>query len=258
MSLTMRNMLEAGCHFGHQTRFWNPKMAPFIYGERNRIHIIHLEKTMMMFREALQFVRRVARNHGKILFVGTKRTASALIAEEALRCQMPYVDHRWLGGMLTNFKTVRQSMKRLHDMDDEVAGGLYDRVLKKEALMHARRIRKLRCSLGGISLMNALPEAVFVVDVGHQKIAVAEANKLGIPVVGIVDTNCSPMGIDYVVPGNDDSQRAIRLYTRCVADAVLTGRSQSVQELKDALMDSGNNEKVAAPDGTGVVVEQSH
>ena len=229
MSVTMRQMLEAGVHFGHQTRFWNPKMAPFIFGHRNKIHIVNLEKTLPMFDEALKFVRQLAANKGSILFVGTKRQAREIVAEEAARAGMPYVSQRWLGGMLTNFKTVKQSIKRLKEMEAVLAEA--GRLSKKEALLQEREAEKLRRSLGGISEMNALPDAIFIIDTGYQKGAVTEANKLGIPVIGVVDTNNTPEGIDYVIPGNDDSARAIRLYARGVADAILEGRAQIIQEI---------------------------
>ena len=230
MSITMRQMLEAGVHFGHQTRYWNPKMAPYIFGHRNRIHIINLEKTLPMYLEAVGYVRQLAANKGVVLFVGTKRQAREIIREEAIRCSCPYVDYRWLGGMLTNFKTVKQSVKRLCDLEAMVQDGSLERLPKKEALRLKRELDKLERSLGGIKDMNALPDALFVVDVGYHKIAVSEANKLGIPVVGVVDTNHSPQGIAYVIPGNDDSARAIRLYARGIADAVLEGRSQIIKE----------------------------
>ncbi|TCV90176.1 30S ribosomal protein S2 [Sulfurirhabdus autotrophica] len=231
MSVTMRQMLEAGVHFGHQTRYWNPKMAPFIFGHRNKIHIVNLEKTLPMYQEALKFVRRLASNKGTVLFVGTKRQAQEIINEEATRCNMPYVDHRWLGGMLTNFKTVKQSIKRLHEMQVMMQDGSLDKISKKEGLGLQRELEKLERSLGGIKDMGGIPDAIFVIDVGYQKGTITEANKLGIPVIGVVDTNNSPDGVDYVIPGNDDSSRAIRLYVRGVADAVLEGRSQVVQEI---------------------------
>jgi small subunit ribosomal protein S2 len=231
MSITMRQMLEAGVHFGHQTRYWNPKMAPFIFGHRNKIHIINLETTMMMFQDAMKHVRKLAGNKGTVLFVGTKRQAREIIREEAERCASPYVDYRWLGGMLTNFKTVRQSIKRLKEMQSMVEDGSIERMPKKEALHHQRELAKLERSLGGIRDLESLPDALFVIDVGYQKGAVAEAKKLGIPVLAVVDTNHSPEGITYVIPGNDDSSRAIRLYARGVADAILEGRNQSVQEI---------------------------
>jgi small subunit ribosomal protein S2 len=233
----MRQMLEAGVHFGHQTRFWNPKMAPFIFGHRNKIHIINLEKTLAMYQESLKFARQLAANRGSILFVGTKRQAREIIREEAMRCQMPFVDHRWLGGMLTNFKTVKQSIKRLKEMEQLQQEGGLDRISKKEALGITREMQKLQRSLGGIKDLGALPDALFVIDVGYQKGAVAEANKLGVPVIGVVDTNHTPEGIDYIIPGNDDSSRAIRLYARGMADAVLEGRTQSLEEVAAASRD---------------------
>ena len=231
MSVTMRQMLEAGVHFGHQTRFWNPKMAPFIFGQRNKIHIINLEKSLAMYQDALKFARQLASNKGTILFVGTKRQAREIVREEALRCNSPYVDQRWLGGMLTNFKTVKQSTKRLREMEAMIADGSVERMSKKEALFFQREIEKLLKSMGGIKDMEALPDAVFIIDVGYQKGAVQEAKKLGITVIGVVDTNNSIEGIDYVIPGNDDSSRAIRLYARGVADAILEGRSQIIREI---------------------------
>jgi small subunit ribosomal protein S2 len=230
-------MLEAGVHFGHQTRYWNPKMASYIFGHRNKIHIINLEKTLEMYQEALKFIRRLSSNRGTLLFVGTKRQAREIVREEALRCAMPFVDHRWLGGMLTNFKTVKQSIKRVKEMEQMAQDGTFDRMAKKEALGYQRELEKLNRSLGGIKDLAGLPDALFVIDVGYQKGAVAEANKLGIPVVGVVDTNHSPDGIDYVIPGNDDSSRAIRLYARGVADAVIEGRSQAVEEVVTASRD---------------------
>jgi len=227
----MRQMLEAGVHFGHQTRYWNPKMAPYIFGHRNKIHIINLETTMVMYQEAMKFVRQLSSNKGTVLFVGTKRQAREIIREEAERCGAPFVDYRWLGGMLTNFKTVKQSIKRLKDMELMIQDGSMDRMPKKEALHVQREVTKLQRSLGGIKELNGLPDALFVIDVGYQKGAVAEARKLEIPVIGVVDTNHSPVGISYVIPGNDDSSRAIRLYARGVADSILEGRSQSIQEI---------------------------
>ena len=237
MSTTMRQMLEAGVHFGHQTRYWNPKMAPFIFGHRNKIHIINLEKTMVMYLEAMKFVRQLSSNKGTLLFVGTKRQAREIIREEAERCSAPYVDHRWLGGMLTNFKTVRQSTKRLKDMEAAIADGSVEKMSKKEGLQFQREMAKLQRSLGGIKGLDNRPDALFVIDVGYQKGAVAEAKKLGIPVIGVVDTNHNPDGIAYVIPGNDDSSRAIRLYARGVADAVLEGRNQSLEEVVSASKD---------------------
>src|SRR3979490_1121050 len=237
VSVTMRQMLEAGVHFGHQTRYWNPKMAPYIFGHRNKIHIINLERTLAMYQEALKFARQLAANRGTLLFVGTKRQARDILREEAQRCAMPYVDHRWLGGMLTNFKTVKQSIKRLKEMEQMAQDGSFERISKKEALGLQRELAKLQRSLGGIKELASLPDALFVIDVGYQKGAVAEANKLGVPVVGVVDTNHNPEGIDYVIPGNDDSSRAIRLYARGIADAVLEGRTQSLEEVVAASRD---------------------
>ncbi|MBA3033404.1 MAG: 30S ribosomal protein S2 [Gammaproteobacteria bacterium] len=231
MSTTMRQMLEAGVHFGHQTRFWNPKMAPYIFGHRNKIHIINLEKTLAKFNEATDFIKKMSARKGNVLFVSTKRQAREILAEEARRAGMPYVDERWLGGMLTNFKTVKLSLKRLKDMDQMAEDGAFEKMPKKEALMLQREHVKLQKSLGGIKDMAALPDAIFVIDVGYHKIAVTEAKKLGIPVVGVVDTNHTPIGIDYVIPGNDDSSSAIRLYARGIADAALEGRNQSLNEV---------------------------
>ncbi|ENO82113.1 30S ribosomal protein S2 [Thauera mechernichensis] len=234
MSVTMRQMLEAGVHFGHQTRFWNPRMAPYIFGQRNKIHIVNLEKTMAKYNEAMDFVRKLAANRGNVLFVSTKRQAREIIAEEAGRAGMPFVDERWLGGMLTNFKTVKQSIKRLKEVEAMMEDGSIERLSKREALTVRRELEKLQKSIGGIKDMGGLPDALFVIDVGYHKIAITEAQKLGIPVVAVVDTNHSPDGVDYVIPGNDDSSRAIRLYARGVADAVLQGRSQVLQEIVDA------------------------
>ena len=233
MPVTMREMLEAGVHFGHQTRFWNPKMAPFIYGHRNKIHIINLEKTQPLFEDAMKFVRQLASKRGTILMVGTKRQAREVIAEEARRSGMPFVDQRWLGGMLTNFKTEKGSLKKLKDMQAQVEAGT-EPSIKKEALMFQREIAKLEKDIGGIADMNALPDALFVIDVGYHKIAVAEAKKLGIPIIGIVDSNHSPIGIDYVIPGIDDSAKAVALYARAVADAVLEGKANATQEVAQA------------------------
>ena len=237
MSVTMRQMLEAGVHFGHQTRYWNPKMAPYIFGHRNKIHIINLEKTLALYQEALKFVRQLTANKGTILFVGTKRQAREILHEEAVRCGMPYVDHRWLGGMLTNFKTVKQSIKRLKEMEGMVEDGTLERLSKKEALGIQRELVKLQRSLGGIKDLAGLPDALFIIDVGYHKGAVTEAIKLGIPVVAVIDTNHSPDKIAYVIPGNDDSSGAIRLYARGMADAVLEGRSQAVEEVVAASRD---------------------
>jgi small subunit ribosomal protein S2 len=227
MTVSMRDMLAAGVHFGHQTRFWNPKMAPFIFGARNKIHIVNLEKTLPAFNEALVELRNLASKGKKILFVGTKRAAAKVVAEQASRVGMPYVDQRWLGGMLTNYKTIRQSIKRLQDLEVQAADGTFDLLSKKEALQRTRMMNKLQSSLGGIKNMGGLPDVIFVIDVQHEKIAVTEANKLGIPVVGVVDTNSDPAGVDYVIPGNDDAIRAIRLYVSAVADAVAEGQSNA-------------------------------
>ncbi|MCX7184168.1 MAG: 30S ribosomal protein S2 [Nitrosospira sp.] len=231
MSVTMRQMLEAGVHFGHMTRFWNPKMAPYIFGHRNKIHIINLEKTLAMYQDAIKYARQLSANKGNILFVGTKRQARDIVREEALRCGSPYVDQRWLGGMLTNFKTMKLSVKRLHDMEAMTQDGTLDKLTKKEALDIQRELEKLNRSLGGIKDMKGIPDAMFVIDVGYHKGAITEAKKLGIPVVGVVDTNHDPNGVDYIIPGNDDSSQAIRLYARGMADAVLEGRSQIVHEI---------------------------
>ena len=245
MSVTMREMLEAGVHFGHQTRYWNPKMAPYIFGHRNKIHIVNLEKTMTLYHDALKFVRQLTSNKGSVLFVGTKRQAREIVREEALRCGSPYVDYRWLGGMLTNYKTVKGSIQRLKDMLLMREDGSFEKLSKKEALQYEREITKLERSLGGIKDMNGLPDALFVIDVGYQKGAISEAKKLGIPVIGIVDTNHSPDGVDYVIPGNDDSSRAIKLYARGMADAVLEGRSTSIKEI----VSGGSDEFVEVEDG---------
>jgi small subunit ribosomal protein S2 len=228
----MREMLEAGVHFGHQTRFWNPKMAPFIFGERNKIHIINLEKTMPLAKDALNFLGKVASNKGKVMFVGTKRAASESVKVEAERCGMPFVNHRWLGGMLTNFRTVRASIKRLKELEDMAKNDAYEKIGKKEILQLSREQEKLEKTLGGIKEMNGLPDVLYVIDVGYENIAIQEATKLGIPVVGIVDTNNSPDGIDYIVPGNDDSMRAIKLYTKMAADAILVGKESIAGEIK--------------------------
>ena len=246
MSVTMREMLEAGVHFGHQTRFWNPKMAPYIYGHRNKIHIINLEKTLPKFEEAMKFVRQLASKRGTILMVGTKRQARDVIALEAQRVGQPYVDQRWLGGMLTNFKTVKGSLKKLKDMQATKEVGL-ESLSKKEALMFERELTKLEKDIGGIQDMSALPDAMFVIDVGYHKIAVAEAKKLGIPVIGVVDTNHSPIGIDYIIPGNDDSAKAVALYARAIADAVEEGKANSINDIVQAV--AGGDEFVEVNEG---------
>ena len=235
MSVTMRQMLEAGVHFGHQTRFWNPKMAPFIFGHRNKIHIINLEKTLPMYLDALKFARQLAARRGTILFVGTKRQAGEIVREQAERCGMPYVDQRWLGGMLTNFKTVKTSIKKLKDMQAQVAEGVLEQMSKKEALTFQREMEKLEKSIGGIQDMAALPDALFIIDVGYHKIAIAEARALGIPVIGVVDTNHSPMGVTHIIPGNDDSAKAVALYAQGMADAILEGKNDAVNEVVHAV-----------------------
>jgi small subunit ribosomal protein S2 len=239
MTVSMREMLEAGVHFGHQTRFWNPKMAPYIYGHRNKIHIINLEKTQPLFEDAMKFIRQLSSKRGTILMIGTKRQAREVIALEAQRCGMPYVDQRWLGGMMTNFKTVKGSLKKLKDMQATKDAGM-DQMIKKEALLFDRELIKLEKDIGGIQDMASLPDAMFVIDVGYHKIAVAEAKKLGIPVIGIVDTNHSPIGIDYVIPGNDDSAKAVALYARAVADAVLEGKANATSDVVQAVSASGD------------------
>lgn len=243
MSVTMREMLEAGVHFGHQTRFWNPKMAPYIFGHRNKIHIINLEKSLPLFQEAQKFAKQLAANRGTILMVGTKRQAREILATEAQRAGVPFVDQRWLGGMLTNFKTVKTSIKRLKDMKAQLETGL-ENLSKKEQLTFSREIAKLEKDIGGIQDMAALPDAIFIIDVGFHKIAVAEAKKLGIPLIGVVDTNHSPEGIDYVIPGNDDSAKAVTLYARGIADAIIEGRANAVNEVVKAAASESTDEFV--------------
>jgi len=264
--VSMRQMLEAGVHFGHQTRFWSPKMAPYIFGARNKIHIINLERTLPMFRDALNFLGSVAADRGKILFVGTKRQAGKVVREQAQRCNCPYVDHRWLGGMLTNFKTVKNSIARLVELDEMVSSGATMGLTKKETLMLERERAKLDRSLSGIRDMKGLPDALFVIDVDHERIAVSEARKLGIPVVGVCDTNSSPERIDYLIPGNDDAIRAIRLYLQEAADAVLEARAAAAPVLQgdaddyvevsddpqDSPMDSGVSDEAVAADTVAV------
>ena len=250
MTVSMRDMLEAGVHFGHQTRFWNPRMAPYIYGHRNKIHIINLEKTQPLFEEALKFVRQLSARRGTILMIGTKRQAREVINAEAQRCGMPFVDQRWLGGMLTNFKTVKGSLKKLKDMQATKEAGI-EQMIKKEGLMFERELAKLEKDIGGIQDMNALPDAMFVIDVGYHKIALTEARKLGIPLIAVVDTNHSPEGVDFVIPGNDDSSRAIRLYARGIADAVIEGRNQAIQEI----VASGSDEFVEVEEEAGEAQE---
>ena len=251
--VTMREMLEAGVHFGHQTRFWNPKMAPFSFGERNKIHIVNLEKSLPLYSDASNFLGRMAANRGTILFVGTKRAAEEVVAREAQRCGMPFVDRRWLGGMLTNFGTVKESIKRLKELEALIDGGGLDRVSKKEGLSMQRELAKLERSLGGIKNMNGLPDVMFIIDVGHEKIAVREAVKLGIPVVGVVDTNNDPDGVDYVIPGNDDYIRAIELYVRGAADAILDGRQAAQLQMEGA----DDEVEAPAPARAKVVTEKS-
>ncbi|HEY3049186.1 MAG TPA: 30S ribosomal protein S2 [Polaromonas sp.] len=243
MSTNMREMLEAGVHFGHQTRFWNPKMAPYIFGHRNRIHIINLEKSLPMYQDAMKFAKQLSANRGTILMVGTKRQAREIVAAEAQRAGVPYVDQRWLGGMLTNFKTVKTSIKRLKEMKAQQEAGL-DSISKKEQLTFKREIEKLEKDIGGIQDMNALPDAIFVIDVGFHKIAVLEAKKLGIPLIGVVDSNHSPIGIDYVIPGNDDSSKAVALYARGIADAILEGRANAMNDVVKAVSAESSDEFV--------------
>jgi len=248
--VTMRQMLEAGVHFGHQTRFWQPRMAEYIFGDRNKIHIINLEKTLPLLNDALNAISKIAAGNGKILFVGTKRAARTAIVEEAQRCGMPFVNHRWLGGMLTNFNTVRQSIRRLKELEQMSTDGTFERLTKKEALNRQREQEKLEKTLGGIKDMAGLPDAVFVIDVGHEKISVHEAKILGIPVIGVVDTNNSPDNVDYIIPGNDDAIRAIKLYTEAVADAIIDGKAASLNIITEdnAFVDAGEDaEKAAAP-----------
>ena len=256
-NITMRQMLEAGVHFGHQTRYWNPKMAPYIFGERNGIHIINLEKTLPLFYEAMNFLGKMAGNGGTILFVGTKRAAREAVKEQATRCESPYVNHRWLGGMLTNFQTVKQSIKRLKDLEKMSTDETFERLGKKEVLGLQRELAKLERSLGGIKDMNALPDALFVIDVGYERIAVKEAVKLGIPVVAVVDTNNSPDGIDYVIPGNDDAIRAIQLYTMGAADAILEGRAlvQTARMNEGDFVEVEEGAQAAAPEAQAAAPE---
>jgi len=248
MSTTMREMLEAGVHFGHQTRFWNPKMAPYIFGHRNKIHIINLEKSLPMFQDAMKYAKQLTANRGTILMVGTKRQAREIVAAEARRAGVPFVDTRWLGGMLTNFKTVKTSIKRLKDMKAQQEAGL-DSLSKKEQLTFSREIAKLEKDIGGIQDMAALPDAIFVIDVGFHKIAVAEAKKLGIPLIGVVDSNHSPEGIDYVIPGNDDSSKAVTLYARGIADAIIEGRNSAGGDVVKAIAEGSSDEFVEVEEG---------
>ena len=245
-NVTMRDMLKAGVHFGHQTRFWNPKMNKFIFGARNKIHIINLEHTMPAFTEAMDFIRKLAEGKNKVMFVGTKRAAGKIIREEAARCSMPFVAHRWLGGMLTNYKTIRQSVRRLRDLETQAEDGTFEKLTKKEALMRRRDLDKLDRSLGGIKEMGGLPDALFVIDVEHERIAIQEANKLGIPVIGIVDTNSSPEGVDYVIPGNDDAIRAIQLYIKAAADVINEGRVAASTGAEDEFVEVEAAEETVA------------
>ena len=258
LNISMRQMLEAGVHFGHQTRYWNPQMAPYIFGERNKIHIINLEDTLRMYNEAANFLGKLAAKKGTILFVGTKRAAQEAIRDAAIRCGMPYVNRRWLGGMLTNYKTVKSSIKRLKDLEMVSQDGTLHRLTKKEALSLTRELEKLERSLGGIKDMNGLPDALYIIDVGHENIAVKEATKLGIPVVAVVDTNNSPLNVDYIIPGNDDAIRAITLYAGGIAEAILEGHQASLQmveeeddfvevEVRDARLGTTDEHKVPVP-----------
>jgi len=244
MSVTMRQMLEAGVHFGHQTRYWNPKMAPFIFGHRNKIHIINLEKTLAMYQDAMKTIRQISASRGTILMVGTKRQARDIIAAEAQRAGVPFVDQRWLGGMLTNFKTIKTSIKRLKDMEASIEDGSVEKLTKKDALLFRRELEKLQKSIGGIKDMGGVPDAIFVVDVGYHKGAITEAAKLGIPVIGVVDTNHSPEGVTHVIPGNDDSSKAITLYARGVADAILEGRANATTEVLESIKTAAGDEFV--------------
>lgn len=254
--VSMRDLLQAGAHFGHQTRYWNPKMDQYIFGARNKIHIINLEHTVPAFNEALDMVKRLSGNKNQILFVGTKRAAGKIIKEQAERAGMPYVSHRWLGGMLTNYKTIRASIKRLRDLEAQQTDGTFEKLTKKEALMRSRDMEKLERSIGGIKEMSGLPDALFVVDVDHERIAITEANKLGIPVIGIVDTNSNPDGVDYVIPGNDDAIRAVKLYVTAVADACLAGKIESGEPVvaNDEFVEEAA-EEVAAESATEAVAE---
>ncbi|AJQ94673.1 ribosomal protein S2 [Gynuella sunshinyii YC6258] len=241
MAVSMRDLLKAGAHFGHQTRFWNPKMGKYIFGARNKIHIINLEFTVPALNKALTFVEQMASNKNKIMFVGTKRSAQNVIRDEATRVGMPYVNHRWLGGMLTNYKTIRQSIRRLRDLEAQKSDGTFDQLTKKEVLMRNREMEKLEKSIGGIKDMGGLPDAIFVIDVDHERIAIQEANKLGIPVIGVVDTNSNPDGVDFVIPGNDDAIRAIEIYAKAIADAVAAGR-EAAGGLKDDIVEVAEDE----------------
>lgn len=248
-TVSMRAMLEAGVHFGHRTPFWNPKMAPYIFGSRNKVHIINLEKTVPMFERALKAVAKIAARNGTVMFVGTKRSAGDVIREQAQRAGMPYVNYRWLGGMLTNYKTVKKSIKRLMDLEQQRDSGEFERLTKKEALLRTRDMDKLERSLGGIKNLKSLPDALFVMDVGHEKIAVAEARKLGIPVIGVVDTNSDPDAIDFVIPGNDDAQRAIELYVAAVADTILTAKAERNQNKASQELAAASEESASPAEG---------
>ena len=255
VQVSMRDLLQAGAHFGHQTRYWNPKMDQFIFGARNKIHIINLEHTVPAFNEALELVKRLAGNKNKILFVGTKRAAGKIMKEQAERAGMPYVSHRWLGGMLTNYKTIRASIKRLSELEAQQGDGTFDKLTKKEALMRSRQMEKLERSIGGIKNMAGLPDALFVVDVDHERIAITEANKLGIPVIGIVDTNSNPDGVDYIIPGNDDAIRAIKLYVTAVADACIAGKveaGEAVEAKKDEFVEEEASVEAAVTEAPAV------
>lgn len=262
-SVSMRELLEAGAHFGHQTRYWNPKMNNYIFGARNNIHIINLEQTVPALNESLTYIRNLASKRNKILFVGTKRSAGKVVQEEAERCGMPYVDKRWLGGMLTNYKTIRQSIRRLRDLEEQFNDGTFTKLTKKEALSRQRDLDKLERSLGGIKSMGGLPDAIFVIDVDHERIAITEANKLKIPVVGIVDTNSNPDGVDFVIPGNDDAIRSIRLFVKAIADAVLEGKAEFegpgtddfVEVAEEAVAEEATAEVEAATPATEAVAE---
>lgn len=247
-NISMRDMLRAGVHFGHRTRFWNPKMSEFIFGARNKIHIIDLEKTLPLFKEAMSYIQEISSNHGKVLFVGTKRAAQGIVQEQAKRCDMPFVDHRWLGGMLTNYKTVRQSIKRLKELEEMQRTGAFENMIKKEALGLQRQLAKLQKSLGGIKEMSGLPDVIFVIDVGYEHIAISEANKLKIPVVAVVDTNHAPNGVDYIIPGNDDSMRAIELYATAVADAILAGKQSASTQVSAGFEEKAKVETSSSSD----------
>jgi len=256
--VSMREMLQAGVHFGHQTRYWNPKMAPYIFGARNKIHIINLEQTAPAFNEALMIVSKMAASKNKILFVGTKRAAGKIMSEEAIRSGMPYVSHRWLGGMLTNYKTIRQSIKRLRDLEAQKVDGTFSKLTKKEALMRTRELEKLERSIGGIKEMGGLPDALFVIDVDHERIAIQEANKLGIPVIGVVDTNSDPAGVDYVIPGNDDAIRAIKLFAGAIADAIISGRGDTAAASLNEFVEAEPEAEAPAEEAAAPAGDEAH